>query len=65
MSKKTKSKSSGQIFTLELSKDKLIEILTPILKKNKVIKDQVIYDFMISLDTNQRFHSMTVVMLPK
>lgn len=56
----------AQIITVELSRDKLIEILTPIFKENGVLDNKnKITDFMITLDENHRFESMQVMMVPK
>lgn len=55
----------ADITTVELSKDKLIEILTPIFRDNGVLADkEKIVDFMIALDENHQFNYMQVVMVP-
>ena len=55
----------AQITTVELSKDKLIEILTPIFKENGVLSDkEKVIDFM-PIVQDDRFISLKVVMVPK
>lgn len=63
---KKKNSYSKQIFTLNISKEKLIKILTPVFKKHKVLnKNLTITDFMIALNTSGQFESITAVILSK